>query len=78
MTKYLSLFQFAFNVCHEIALTSSKLKKLIKWPPKSPKSLAELQKLEALHEGLDLYLWLRCEDSEYTSKFSLLPLISLK
>ncbi|XP_068746401.1 ATP-dependent RNA helicase SUPV3L1, mitochondrial-like isoform X3 [Montipora capricornis] len=50
--------KFAFNVCHEIALTSSKLKKLIKWPPKSPKSLAELQKLEAVHEGLDLYLWL--------------------
>lgn len=53
-------FQFAFNVCHEIELTSSRLKKLIDWPPKVPRSLAQLQKLEALHEGLDFYLWLRC------------------
>ena len=53
-------FQFAFNVCHEIELTASRLKKLIDWPPKVPRSLAQLQKLEALHEGLDFYLWLRC------------------
>ncbi|XP_015748846.1 PREDICTED: ATP-dependent RNA helicase SUPV3L1, mitochondrial-like [Acropora digitifera] len=52
--------KFAFNVCHEIELTSSRLKKLIDWPPKVPRSLAQLQKLEALHEGLDFYLWLRC------------------
>lgn len=50
--------KFAFNVCHEIELTASRLKKLIDWPPKVPRSLAQLQKLEALHEGLDFYLWL--------------------
>lgn len=51
--------QFAQNVSNNIPLTSSMLKKIIQWPPKSPRSLEQLQNLEALHEGLDLYLWLR-------------------
>jgi len=50
--------QFAECVSRDSAMTSSKLKASVKWPPSSPKSFEQLQNLEVLHEGLDLYLWL--------------------
>ncbi|XP_078358132.1 ATP-dependent RNA helicase SUPV3L1, mitochondrial-like [Oculina patagonica] len=50
--------QFAECVCRDSAMTSSKLQASLKWPPRVPRSLEQLQHLEALHEGLDLYLWL--------------------
>ena len=54
-----AFIQFAECVSRDSAMTSSKLRALIKWPPRVPRSLEQLQNLEALHEGLDLYLWLR-------------------
>ncbi|KAJ7385590.1 ATP-dependent RNA helicase supv3l1, mitochondrial [Desmophyllum pertusum] len=50
--------QFAEYVSRDSAVTSLKLKALIKWPPGEPRTLTQLKDLEALHEGLDLYLWL--------------------
>ena len=52
-------FQFAECVSRDSPMTSSKLKASLKWPPSTPKSFEQLQNLEVLHEGLDLYLWLR-------------------
>jgi len=64
-TKTIELaVKFAQYVSDEMALTSSTLRKINKWPPKKPRSLEHLQNLEALHEGLDLYLWLSYRFSE--------------
>lgn len=52
-------YQFAECVSADSPITASKLETFLKWPPQAPRTLEQLKNLETLHEGLDLYLWLR-------------------
>ncbi|KAF3828157.1 hypothetical protein GH733_003996 [Mirounga leonina] len=53
-----SLLQFARQYSRNQPLTFSWLRRYIKWPLLSPKNIKDLMDLEAVHDVLDLYLWL--------------------
>uniref|UniRef100_A0A667I6K9 ATP-dependent RNA helicase SUPV3L1, mitochondrial n=1 Tax=Lynx canadensis TaxID=61383 RepID=A0A667I6K9_LYNCA len=53
-----SLLQFARQYSRNEPLTFSWLRRYIKWPLLPPKNIKDLMDLEAVHDVLDLYLWL--------------------
>uniref|UniRef100_A0A8D2AN81 ATP-dependent RNA helicase SUPV3L1, mitochondrial n=1 Tax=Sciurus vulgaris TaxID=55149 RepID=A0A8D2AN81_SCIVU len=53
-----SLLQFARQYSRNEPLTFAWLRRYIKWPLHPPKNIKDLMDLEAVHEVLDLYLWL--------------------
>ncbi|XP_040831807.1 ATP-dependent RNA helicase SUPV3L1, mitochondrial isoform X2 [Ochotona curzoniae] len=53
-----SLLQFARQYSRNEPLTFAWLRRYIKWPLLPPKNIKELMDLEAIHDVLDLYLWL--------------------
>ncbi|XP_011782516.1 PREDICTED: ATP-dependent RNA helicase SUPV3L1, mitochondrial isoform X2 [Colobus angolensis palliatus] len=53
-----SLLQFARQYSRNEPLTFAWLRRYIKWPLLPPKNIKDLMDLEAVHDVLDLYLWL--------------------
>uniref|UniRef100_A0A0D9R632 ATP-dependent RNA helicase SUPV3L1, mitochondrial n=1 Tax=Chlorocebus sabaeus TaxID=60711 RepID=A0A0D9R632_CHLSB len=53
-----SLLQFARQYSRNEPLTFAWLRRYIKWPLLPPRNIKELMDLEAVHDVLDLYLWL--------------------
>lgn len=53
-----SLLQFARQYSRNEPLTFAWLRRYIKWPLCAPKNIKDLMDLEAVHDVLDLYLWL--------------------
>ncbi|XP_003783654.1 ATP-dependent RNA helicase SUPV3L1, mitochondrial [Otolemur garnettii] len=53
-----SLLQFARQYSRNEPLTFAWLRRYIKWPLVPPKNIKDLMDLEAVHDVLDLYLWL--------------------
>ncbi|XP_032112068.1 ATP-dependent RNA helicase SUPV3L1, mitochondrial isoform X1 [Sapajus apella] len=53
-----SLLQFARQYSRNEPLTFAWLRRHIKWPLLPPKNIKDLVDLEAIHDVLDLYLWL--------------------
>ncbi|KAG8507416.1 ATP-dependent RNA helicase SUPV3L1, mitochondrial [Galemys pyrenaicus] len=53
-----SLLQFARQYSRNEPLTFAWLRRYIKWPLLPPKNIKELIDLEAIHDVLDIYLWL--------------------
>ncbi|XP_049646442.1 ATP-dependent RNA helicase SUPV3L1, mitochondrial [Suncus etruscus] len=53
-----SLLQFARQFSRNEPLTYAWLRRYIKWPLLPPKNIKDLMDLEAVHDVLDLYLWL--------------------
>ncbi|KAM6184730.1 ATP-dependent RNA helicase SUPV3L1, mitochondrial [Rhynchocyon petersi] len=53
-----SLLQFARQFSRNEPLTFAWLRRYIKWPLLPPKNIKDLMDLEAVHDVLDLYLWL--------------------
>ncbi|XP_004846237.1 ATP-dependent RNA helicase SUPV3L1, mitochondrial isoform X1 [Heterocephalus glaber] len=53
-----SLLQFARQYSRNEPLTFAWLRRYIKWPLSPPKNIKDLVDLEAVHDVLDLYLWL--------------------
>lgn len=51
--------QFARQYSRNEPLTFAWLRRYIKWPLLPPKNIKDLMDLEAVHDVLDLYLWLR-------------------
>ncbi|XP_074152659.1 ATP-dependent RNA helicase SUPV3L1, mitochondrial isoform X1 [Sminthopsis crassicaudata] len=53
-----SLLQFARQYSRNEPLTFSWLRRYARWPLQPPKNIKDLVELEAIHDVLDLYLWL--------------------
>uniref|UniRef100_A0A671EJW1 ATP-dependent RNA helicase SUPV3L1, mitochondrial n=1 Tax=Rhinolophus ferrumequinum TaxID=59479 RepID=A0A671EJW1_RHIFE len=53
-----SLLQFARQYSRNEPLTFTWLRRYMKWPLLPPKNIKDLMDLEAVHDVLDLYLWL--------------------
>ncbi|XP_015988573.2 ATP-dependent RNA helicase SUPV3L1, mitochondrial isoform X1 [Rousettus aegyptiacus] len=53
-----SLLQFARQYSRNEPLTFAWLRRYMKWPLLPPKNIKDLMDLEAVHDVLDLYLWL--------------------
>ncbi|XP_036192832.1 ATP-dependent RNA helicase SUPV3L1, mitochondrial isoform X2 [Myotis myotis] len=53
-----SLLQFARQYSRNEPLTFAWLRRYIKWPLHPPNNIKDLMDLEAVHDVLDLYLWL--------------------
>ncbi|XP_030653597.1 ATP-dependent RNA helicase SUPV3L1, mitochondrial isoform X2 [Nomascus leucogenys] len=53
-----SLLQFARQYSRNEPLTFAWLRRYIRWPLLPPKNIKDLMDLEAVHDVLDLYLWL--------------------
>uniref|UniRef100_A0A2K5LFB1 ATP-dependent RNA helicase SUPV3L1, mitochondrial n=1 Tax=Cercocebus atys TaxID=9531 RepID=A0A2K5LFB1_CERAT len=53
-----SLLQFARQYSRNEPLTFAWLRRYIKWPLLPPRNIKDLMDLEAVHDVLDLYLWL--------------------
>uniref|UniRef100_A0A8I5N8G8 ATP-dependent RNA helicase SUPV3L1, mitochondrial n=1 Tax=Papio anubis TaxID=9555 RepID=A0A8I5N8G8_PAPAN len=53
-----SLLQFARQYSRNEPLTFAWLRRYIKWPLLAPRNIKDLMDLEAVHDVLDLYLWL--------------------
>ncbi|XP_004624012.1 ATP-dependent RNA helicase SUPV3L1, mitochondrial [Octodon degus] len=53
-----SLLQFARQYSRNEPMTFAWLRRYIKWPLCPPKNIKDLMDLEAVHDVLDLYLWL--------------------
>ncbi|XP_051838516.1 ATP-dependent RNA helicase SUPV3L1, mitochondrial isoform X2 [Antechinus flavipes] len=53
-----SLLQFARQYSRNEPLTFSWLRRYARWPLQPPKNIKDLVELEAVHDVLDLYLWL--------------------
>ena len=56
----LGLFQFARQFSRDEPLTFEWVCRHVNWPLVPPKNIKDLMHLEAVHDVLDLYLWLRC------------------
>lgn len=54
-----SCFQFARQFSRDEPLTFDWVCRHISWPLAPPKNIKDLVHLEAVHDVLDLYLWLR-------------------
>ncbi|XP_072484862.1 ATP-dependent RNA helicase SUPV3L1, mitochondrial isoform X2 [Notamacropus eugenii] len=53
-----SLLQFARQYSRNEPLTFAWLRRYTRWPLQPPKNIKDLVELEAIHDVLDLYLWL--------------------
>lgn len=53
------LFQFARQFSRDEPLTFDWVCRHVSWPLAQPKNIKDLAHLEAVHDVLDLYLWLR-------------------
>lgn len=53
------MFQFARQFSRDEPLTFDWVCRHVNWPLAAPKNIKDLVHLEAVHDVLDLYLWLR-------------------
>lgn len=59
LISILYLFQFARQFSRDEPLTFDWVCRHVSWPLAPPKNIKDLVHLEAVHDVLDLYLWLR-------------------